>query len=96
MSGWKKVLYYDQGYPDNYIEPELFLADLKKNCKQCYNKIHAINIVLIAVHTKPYRYFFVVQESGALVQQLSWYMYCLIYQSLNVILIGNNCKYLHL
>ncbi|XP_065918358.1 phosphatidylinositol N-acetylglucosaminyltransferase subunit C-like [Dysidea avara] len=54
MSGWKKVLYYDQGYPDNYIEPELFLADLKKN-----------------LHTKPYRYFFVVQESGALVQQLS-------------------------
>lgn len=32
MAGWRKVLYCDQGFPDNYIEPELFLADLKKNC----------------------------------------------------------------
>ena len=31
MTGWRKVLYCDQGFPDNYIEPELFLADLKKN-----------------------------------------------------------------
>jgi len=66
------VLYYDQGYPDNYIEPELFLADLKKNCS-LVQQMHALNIILITVHTRPYRYFFVVQESGGLVQELSWY-----------------------
>lgn len=59
-----------------------------------------LNDVPIAVHTKPYRYFFVVQESGAIVQQLSWYVYvccsALCNQGLigaNMITKGNNCKY---
>lgn len=29
---WQKVLYLDQGYPDNYVD-DSFLVDLKKNCK---------------------------------------------------------------
>jgi len=29
---WRKVLYEDQGVPDNYVD-ESFLDEMKKNCK---------------------------------------------------------------
>lgn len=29
---WKKVLYEDQGVPDNYVDKS-FLEEMKKNCK---------------------------------------------------------------
>ena len=29
---WRKVLYEDQGVPDNYVD-ETFLDEMKKNCK---------------------------------------------------------------
>ena len=33
---WRKILYEDQGVPDNYVD-ESFLDEMKKNCKskQC-------------------------------------------------------------
>ena len=32
MVGWKKILYEQQGFPDNYVDAEQFLNGLKKNC----------------------------------------------------------------
>ena len=29
---WRKILYEDQGVPDNYVD-ETFLQELRKNCK---------------------------------------------------------------
>ena len=29
---WRKILYEDQGFPDNYTD-ESFLEEMKKNCK---------------------------------------------------------------
>ena len=31
MRKWKKTLYEDSGYPDNYTPPEYFLAAIEKN-----------------------------------------------------------------
>ena len=31
MRKWKKTLYEDSGYPDNYTPPECFLAAIEKN-----------------------------------------------------------------
>lgn len=31
---WKKVLYEDQGVPDNYVDGS-FLEEMKKNCEYC-------------------------------------------------------------
>ena len=31
MGRWKKVLYLQQPFPDNYVDPEQFLDGLRKN-----------------------------------------------------------------
>ena len=33
---WRKILYEDQGYPDDYVDKS-FLEELRKNCKLCSN-----------------------------------------------------------
>ena len=35
---WKKVLYEDQGFPDNYVDRS-FLEEMKKNCEYLNNII---------------------------------------------------------
>ena len=30
---WRKILYEEQDYPDNYVDKTQFLNGLKKNCK---------------------------------------------------------------
>jgi hypothetical protein len=33
MGRWRKVLYIQQSYPDNYVDPAQFLDGLRKNGK---------------------------------------------------------------
>ena len=35
---WRKILYEDQGVPDNYVD-ESFLDEMKKNCKSSLSEI---------------------------------------------------------
>lgn len=37
---WRKVLYEDQGFPDNYVDKS-FLDEMKKNCE--YNVLRIIS-----------------------------------------------------
>ncbi len=40
MGRWRKVLYLQQSYPDNYVDPAQFLDGLRKNGKVwiiCYD-----------------------------------------------------------
>lgn len=42
---WEKVLFIKQDYPDNYVEPTLFLKELRKNLNSptytCFNLINS-------------------------------------------------------
>lgn len=53
---WRKILYEEQDYPDNYVDKTQFLNGLKKNCKfidmfACDITIRFIVMYYVSVHS---------------------------------------------
>ena len=44
---WRKILYEEQDYPDNYVDKAQFLNGLKKNCEQLHSSYFATHVHVI-------------------------------------------------
>jgi phosphatidylinositol glycan class C protein len=70
---WEKVLWKNQGFEDNYIDPQFFLESLRKNRKSTHVSPHYLGerLSYALANFKPYTYSSLVLLTCAITQQIS-------------------------